>query len=101
MCFSIYAGVALWTVKSGAVKIAKTYLLVFLAYSVIECLLLFTVGLPSDIVLEQGIKQILRTAIYFAVWYAYLNKSQRVTATYGDEMSVPEARELNTLNLNK
>ena len=84
MCFSIYAGVALWTVKSGAVKIAKTYLLVFLAYSVIECLLLFTVGLPSDIVLEQGIKQILRSAAYFFVWYAYLNKSQRVKATYGD-----------------
>jgi hypothetical protein len=103
MCFSIYAGVALWTVKSGAVKIAKTYLLVFLAYAVIENFLLFTVGLPSqsDIVLQEGIKQIVRSAVYFAVWYAYLNKSERVKATYGDDLNVPEANELNTLNLNK
>ena len=103
MCFSIYAGVALWTVKSGAVKIAKTYLLVFIAYAVIENFLLFTVGLPSqsDIVLEEGIKQIIRSAAYFFVWYAYLTKSERVKATYSDDLSVPEARELNTLNLNK
>jgi Protein of unknown function (DUF2569) len=104
MCFCIYAGVALWTVKNGAVKIAKTYLLVSLAVSVVEFLLLFTVKLPSksySILIGQGIRQIIRSVVYFAVWYAYLNKSERVKATYGDDMSVPEAKELSTLNLNK
>lgn len=88
VCFSIYAGFSLWTVKRNAVKIAKTCLFVFLVHSVIVVFLYFMAGLSSQdksTLLLQGTKMILPTVIYFAVWYAYLSNSKRVKATYIEE----------------
>ena len=56
--FSIYAGLALWNIKPGAVKTAKIYLLVFLGYVVIASFLPFKAGLPStahDLMIEEVI----------------------------------------------
>jgi len=83
--FSIYAGRALWNIKPGAVKIAKTYLLVFLGYVIIASILPFKAGLPAsanDIMMEEVIIGAIRSVFYVVIWYWFLNVSKRVKATY-------------------
>jgi len=85
IAFSIYAGISLWKVKSGAVKIAKKYLRTFLGYSIIAIFLPFTAGLPSQAnsaMLGAALGIAIRSWIFIAIWYSYLNKSKRVKATY-------------------
>ena len=85
MAFSIYAGVRLWGIRPGAVRMAKIYLLCFLAYLAVSAVLPFMAGLPSvanAVMIGEVAKSTFRGAIYFAIWYSYLNKSQRVRATY-------------------
>ncbi len=85
MVLSIRAGIALWSIKPGAVNIAKNYLLIFLGYSVIAVFLPFTVGLPSeanDIIIPLAAKGAIRSLLFFGIWYSYLNVSKRVKATY-------------------
>jgi hypothetical protein len=85
MAFSIYAGIGLWTLRPGAVQMAKRYLWFFLGYHAIAAFLPFLAGLPSaanDAMLAEVAKDTFRGVIYFAVWYSYLNKSERVRATY-------------------
>lgn len=86
MAFSIYAGIALWTIRRGAVKIAKIFLVVYLVYASGIPFLLLMVGLPPSY--DEGIsravfKGIIRGLVFFGVWFAYLTKSKRVKATYG------------------
>ncbi|GAG86051.1 unnamed protein product, partial [marine sediment metagenome] len=85
IAFSIYAGISLWKVKPGAVNITKKYLLTFLGYSIIAIFLPFTAGLPSQVnsfMLGAALGIAIRTWIFIAIWYSYLNKSKRVKATY-------------------
>ena len=85
MTLSIRAGIALWSVKSGAVKIAKTYLLIFLGYSFISMFLPFTVALPfqdNDVMIAEVAKGMIRPLLFFGIWFWYLNVSKRVAATY-------------------
>ncbi len=85
MAFSIYAGVGLWTLRSGAVQTAKKYLLCYLGYFAIAAFLPFMAGLPSsavDAMIPEVAKNTVRGIIYFAIWYSYLNKSVRVRGTY-------------------
>jgi hypothetical protein len=85
MAFSVYAGVGLWTLRPGAVAMAKRYLWFFLGYHVIVMFLPFMAGLPAaanNVMLAEVAKDMLRGFVYFVVWYAYLNKSERVKATY-------------------
>ena len=90
MILSIRAGIALWTIKLNAVKIAKNYLWIFMGYSVVAIFLPFTAGLPSeanDAMIPEVIKSFVQSLIYFGIWYSYLNVSKRVKATYYSEMS--------------
>ena len=85
MAFSVYAGVSLWRVKPGAVRTAKRYLLCLLAYVAVASILPFMAGLPSDVnevLIAEVIKGASRQVSYVAIWYAYLNKSKRVMATF-------------------
>jgi len=85
MVFSIRAGIALWSIKPGAVKIAKNYFLIFLGYSVIAVFLPFTAGLPSeanDAMIPEVAKGTIQSLFFFGIWYSYLNVSKRVKATY-------------------
>lgn len=82
---SIRAGIALWKIKPGAVKIAKNYLLIFLVYSIIAIFLPFTAGLPSEAnsaMIFDVIKGFMQSLIFFGIWYSYLSQSKRVNATY-------------------
>jgi hypothetical protein len=85
MAFSIYAGTGLWSIRPGAVQMAKQYLLCFLGYQAIAAILPFMAWLPSaatKAMIGTIAMNTLRGVIYFAVWYSYLNMSKRVTATY-------------------
>lgn len=93
---SIRAGIALWTLKPGAVKTAKNYLLIFLIYTVIAILLPFTAGLPAEvneIMIPEVIVSTLQSVIFFGVWYSYLKVSKRVKATYLSASSNSEEME--------
>lgn len=85
MALSIRAGIALWMIKPGAVQTAKTYLLIFLGYSVISMFMPFMAGLPpaaNDAMIPEVTRSILQSLFYFGIWYWYLNVSKRVQATY-------------------
>ena len=85
MAFSIYAGAGLWSIRPGAVQMAKRYLLCFLGYHAVAAILPFMAGLPSasiDAMIMPVAQNTLRGVIYFAVWYSYLNNSKRVKATF-------------------
>lgn len=85
MVLSIRAGIALWSIKHGAVNIAKNYLLILLGYSVIAALLPFTAGLPSDVndaMVPEVIKGGIQSLFFIGIWYWYLNASKRVKETY-------------------
>ena len=85
MVFSIYAGTGLWSIRPGAVQMAKRYLLCFLGYKAIAAILPFMAGLPSaatKAMIGTIAMDTLRGVIYFAVWYSYLSMSKRVIATY-------------------
>ena len=85
MAFSVYAGTGLWSIRPGAVQMAKRFLLCFLGYQAVGAILPFMAGLPSaatDAMIAQIDKDMFRGVISFAVWYSYLSFSKRVSATY-------------------
>ena len=85
MAFSIYAGAQLWRIRPGAVRIAKRYLLCLLGYQAVVVIYPFLAGLPAQAnpaMFEEVGKNVFRGALYVAIWYSYLNKSERVRATY-------------------
>jgi hypothetical protein len=82
--FSFVAGLKLWSVKPGAVKFAKAYLIAYwlldLAYFVFWILLLHPeippifVGMCRDHVLGPMLSTVM--------WYSYLSYSRRVRETF-------------------
>ena len=102
--FGVYAGIALWSVKPNAVRIAKIGLVASLAYNLLWPLVLEAVSdLPREIhnamisELANGARNAL---ISFAIWFTYLYRSKRVRATYfpsmaeRDESRAPSDRDL-------
>ena len=83
--FSIFAGIGLWCIWPGAVRTAKEYLWCFLGYHIIGVLLPLMTGLPwaaQEAMILDMERNAIRSAFYFAIWYAYLKRSERVKATY-------------------
>ncbi len=81
----IYAGIRLWLVSPGAPHVAKTYLVAVFAQQVLLLLMGFWIAskvttTPENI--GSVIVEPLRSISYVAIWYSYLNKSQRVAATF-------------------
>ena len=87
---TIRAGIALWTIKQNAVKIAKNYFWIGLVYSVVVGILPFFAGLPAETnaaMVPELIRELAQALIFFSVWYTYLCKSERVKSTYYSESS--------------
>lgn len=87
--FSIFVGVELWTIQKNAVSHAKRFLLSVLAYNLSLPFLPYFAGIEADVYKEITPELIgfsVRGSIYVAIWYAFLNKSKRVAATYRAEM---------------
>ncbi len=82
---SIRAGLALWRIQPGAVKIAKKYFLYLLGYSLISICLPFMAGLPVEsnaAMIPVIVKGTFQTWLFIGIWYSYLTMSKRVEATY-------------------
>lgn len=88
--FSLYAGVSLWARRPGSVRLAKTFLYVGAAFTLLSPFLPLAAGLGSEfnkVVLDSAL-QSWRGILYFALWLNYLRQSKRVKATVGLQDSV-------------
>jgi hypothetical protein len=87
--FSVYAGMALWTVRGNAVRVAKKFLIVFAAFSIVDVAFVIFVptfaGMPftrAASLIPKALKEAFQQIIVLALCYAYLSSSKRVRATY-------------------
>ena len=88
MGLSIRAGISLWRVAPGAVRIATTYLYIGAAYTVVEPFTPLLAGLPSAVngeIVTSAITSVSRGILYYLIWLNYLRRSKRVKATYSSE----------------
>jgi len=84
--FSVYAGMSLLKRKRNAIPIVKTYLAIFLCYSIVSVFFSFIVNLSSGYSIAfmkgEAWKRILYALIFVAVWYIYLSRSRRIKEIY-------------------
>ena len=83
--FSLYAGVQLWRVKVGAVRIAKIYLISYFAFALVCAAGPFAVEVPpnrKDVRAHFFFLNSIPATLYFLICFSYLSKSQRVRATF-------------------
>lgn len=78
--FGVLAGVELWRIAPGAVKKAKAFLWTFLILQVGGGVAFISI---SDQATIKDAADILRSVVFFGVWYLYLTLSKRVKNTYG------------------
>jgi hypothetical protein len=84
---SIYAGIAMWRVRPGAVRAARVFLIVGLIYAVIAPFTPLFADLPqraNDAIMSAAFSSAGRGAIYYFIWLSYLSSSRRVRATYAN-----------------
>ena len=86
--FSFIAGLKLWFVKPGAVVFAKLYLLLYLAGNIAFFLLWLTMfrSAPGAQLAQMAWYHVVGPIPSFALWYFYLENSNRVRATYGPDL---------------
>ena len=91
--YGLFAGIQLLRIRPRAVDHAKRFLIYLLCYRIAD----YARGLNwialmgsehsratafSNFLVGQSAQTLLRSAIYIAVWYAYLTRSERVRVTY-------------------
>jgi serine/threonine protein kinase len=81
MIFSIAAGILLRRKRKNAVVVAKRFLITLLIFGFVESFIVPLFGGLSPT--SESVYNMLLILIYGSGWYAYLNKSERVKATYG------------------
>ena len=83
--FGVYAGLRLWSIRSGAVNTAKQALLFGLAADIVTTFVQIAAQ-PSATadgrLLHEVTMSLIPSLIFFTVSFAYLNRSTRVHATY-------------------
>ena len=87
MIFAIYAGIALWKIKSHSLRTIKFYFLLLLIYLIIAAFLPFRSDLSSNAttsLIVLIIKNTFGSLIFILIWYLYLKRSKRVKLTYGE-----------------
>lgn len=90
LSFGVVVGARVWQQKVGAIKLAKTYLLVNIPFRLFVLLLPSIFGLPDQFVSESlsgDIKSLGHAIIRTIVWYTYFNKSVRVRNTFPDDFN--------------
>jgi hypothetical protein len=85
--FSVIAGVRLWLIKPGAVKLARRYLWTYLIVNSGYFALWIAIMRPKQLqsFAEMGWYHIAGPVVPFALWSVYLEHSKRVRATYASE----------------
>jgi len=74
--FGVYAGIALWRIRPGAVRLAKRFLLTFLVFGMVSYALRVAGGQADSL---EGLRNV---GWWCGLWYFYLARSERVAATY-------------------
>jgi uncharacterized protein DUF2569 len=85
MSASVYAGVGLWRVRPGAVRIARMFLIAGAVYALLAPFTPLLAGLPAEAngaLIQAGLQGAARGVLYYVIWLNYLNRSKRVLATY-------------------
>ena len=85
VAFGFYAGLQLWRVQPGAVKLAKAALLFGLAADITSALIQTSAWPGASVdaqMLHDARISLIPSLIFFTLCFAYLNKSARVQATY-------------------
>lgn len=91
--YGVFAGIRLWRIRSGAVRQAKIFLfgIVLFAFAdyimgtiwiIVVTPLTIRASALSKFLSGQTAMALIETAIYAAVWYSYLLKSERVRVTF-------------------
>lgn len=85
--FGVIAGVNLWRIRPGAVRVAKAYLVAALVWSVLKAVLAYAMleGHYQEAVGAQEVQGVVFTIVPFVIWFTYFNVSKRVKATYFGE----------------
>lgn len=93
--YSFYSGWQLWTIKEGAVKTAKSFLIVQLSLALVTLALqqlMDSQSAGNAFIFAPIMGQALAPVLYFSVWYFYLMKSPRVHKTYSQAEGKPLAQ---------
>lgn len=88
---SLYAGVSLWRIRPGALKVARMFLLIGAVYTLVSPFMGLLAGLPdaaNQVILQDALQSGGRGVVYPVLWMTYLMRSKRVAATYPDAASV-------------
>ena len=91
--FGVYTGIKLRATRLGAVRTAKTYLLVALGWSLLSVAMLSDAEMPSILSNDrpaQIVKQLLVSIIAFVIWFSYFTVSKRVNATFAPRKRLEE-----------
>jgi hypothetical protein len=83
----MYAVIKLRSIRPGAVRTTKLYLLVALGWSILSFVLPYLGNIPEtarEAMTIENIKGFVKTVIPFSIWFIYFNVSKRVKATYID-----------------
>lgn len=76
------AGHRLQNKAPGAVRSAKKWILLVLAWSFAGLVLSPVCGGAASTVAQEAVMNVIGTLIWFAIWFSYFSMSQRVRATY-------------------
>jgi hypothetical protein len=84
MAFSLVVGIAVWQVSPSAIPLVRAY---FIALAMWELLRISYVVVTAGSSMDLQMALRIRTLIWVVVWAAYFQKSQRVRATFGRNLS--------------
>jgi hypothetical protein len=82
--WAVVAGISLWRKKPEAVIRTKEFLITYLAFAVVSLIIgiIFTSDLLADDIFIEDSVNLVRSLVYFGIWFSYLNMSKRVKNTF-------------------
>jgi hypothetical protein len=84
VAFSLVVGIAVWLVSPSAIPLVRAYLIALAMWELFRIsYIVFTTGSSMDAPMVLRI----RTLVWVVLWAAYFQKSQRVRATFGRNLS--------------
>ena len=84
MALSLVVGIAVWQVSPSAIQLVRAYLIALAMWELLRIsYVVITAGSSMDLQMVLRI----RTLVLVVLWAAYFQKSQRVRATFGRNLS--------------
>lgn len=87
MCYGVYAGLKLLKIRPGAVRTAKTFLIAVFVYNLGVFVITLVAEHRGNPRVDDLVTAELRNVVFALFWWAYLETSERVAATYSDPES--------------